>query len=282
MKANIGKSTGQTNSPKIIDKLQASSFSSTQFWMPEVYDELTTSRTAGVRCKRQQLAICHRSNERTTWRSSSVGLPVECSNEVSIVVNFPSCQLCWSSPTLIQHPSGIFKPKWEVKIKFRPSEWGATPLPGAWRAKQTPRTARGMSSFRSKSYVFGNTAQFSTFQTPNRCRRNALQPVPMTFDCQAESPEKRDGLFSPSAFAFASKFCSNSSMMMWALASSSAAQGKFAASEKASQYGCIEKMKKLVICYEWCKLYQPRISYLRSKSVNVLFRRLMSWRYRLW
>lgn len=206
-----------------------------------------------------------------TCLSSDEGLPVECSNDVSSVVSFPSVQVRSSSPALIQQPaqrvtkmrrraqigsaidgreaknaahrpthspSGILRPRWLVSMKLRPSVCGATPLPGACRAKHTPRTASGMSSSFSNSYVRGNAAQFSTFHTPSRLRRTADQPVPITLFCHAESPENSALLrSSASSLAACRRLSSSSSAMTLDRDSSSAAHGKRAASAAASQNG---------------------------------------------
>ena len=132
-------------------------------------------------------------------------------------------------------PFGIFKPKWDVKIKLRPSVWAPTPLPGVCLAKQTPLTAKGISNSFSKLYVFGNFAQFSVLHIPSLCNLKADQPDPMTLDCHTESPENNALL---SVFASIWRSCSwNSSAIILAFASSLDAHGKLVGSDETSQNG---------------------------------------------
>ena len=59
-------------------------------------------------------------------------LPVSWVNEVSKTRTLSCSQALFSIPTVIVHPSfGTDTPKWAVRMKFLPSEWGLTPLPGA-------------------------------------------------------------------------------------------------------------------------------------------------------
>lgn len=127
-------------------------------------------------------------------------------------------------------------------MKFLPSECELTPLLGHCLAKQTPRTASGMSSDSNNSYVCGKTAQFATFQFPNRCKRKADHPSPMMADCHAESPENKVLplllMLEDSSSDGDNKFCWNSFIMMWALSCNSFAHGKFFGSDSTSQNGC--------------------------------------------
>mmetsp|Transcript_17981 Transcript_17981/g.24730 ORF Transcript_17981/g.24730 Transcript_17981/m.24730 type:complete len:211 (+) Transcript_17981:286-918(+) len=151
-------------------------------------------------------------------------LKVECSKLVSRIRALLFCQVLLSPPTSIQQLSfGISIPRWAVRMKLRPSECGATPVPGRWRANITPRTASGISSASSRATVLGKRAQFSRFQRPRRCSRTLDQPAPMAA-ITALSPRN-----SPTA----RRYCWNSS---W-ITSLSASRARPHANSAGSHHG---------------------------------------------
>ena len=135
----------------------------------------------------------------STNLSSSEGLYVSWVNEVSKMIALFGCHSRLSPPTAIQQFFGISRPRWHVRMKFLPSEWGFTPtsqknqvnngmkskafclsiLPefASCFANMTPRTANGISRLLSMAVVFGKSAVFGALHTPNRCNLIVLRSL---------------------------------------------------------------------------------------------------------